>query len=239
MAKKTLNDLSALKDLSKQLHKKEKEEGEDAAGNRIREARAQRASATWGISKKDTAAMGHTVLADGSNATVEDYFRNSDAFIEDKFSDERLPSPGKKPRKESSEKRPGLAADGSNATIEDYFGNGEAFIEDKGEEFRRKGSSSRKSSKYLTVDLHMNAITHPADLPQSKYLDYQMNVFRNVMEDNESSKGKEIIFIHGGGDGILRKAIIDEIEEVWWRCEWRDAPFHEFGMGGAVVVKIR
>lgn len=239
MAKKTLNDLSALKDLSKQLHKKEKEEGTDAAENRIREARARKASAMWGISKKDTAAMGHTVLADGSNATVEDYFRNSDAFIEDKYNDERLPSSGKKSRKETIGKRPGPAADGSNATVEDYFGNGEAFIEDKGEEFRRKGSSSRRSSKYLTVDLHMNAISHPADLPQSKYLDCQMNVFRKVMEDNESSKGKEIIFIHGGGDGILRKAIIDEIEEVWWRCEWRDAPFHEFGMGGAIVVKIR
>ena len=237
MGKNTLNDLSALKDLSKQLHKKEKEEGAKAEADRIKSAKAQKASSTWGIRAQDTSAMGHTVLADGSNATVEDYFRNSDAFIEDKFSDERL----EKPRKVSSKEnvRPSrVAADGSNATIEDYFGSSDAFIEDKGEEFIKR-SSSRKSSKYLRVDLHMNAITHPADLPKNKYLEYQMGVFRRVMEENSASKGKEIIFIHGGGDGILRKAIIDEVEEVYWKCEWRDAPFHEYGMGGAIVVTIR
>ena len=238
MAKNSFNDLSALKDLSKQLHKKEKEEGEKAVDSKIKEAKARKASSQWGISRKDTHAMGHTVLPDGSNATAEDYFRNSDAFIEDKFSDERMAPSKASPKKRTEVPTSRVAADGSNATIEDYFGDGEAFIEDKGEDFRKR-SSSRKSSKYLTVDLHMNAITHPADLPKNKCLEYQMAVFRRVMEENAEHKGKEIIFIHGDGDGILRKAIIDELDEVYWKSEYRDAPFHEFGMGGAIVVKIR
>ena len=237
MAKSSFNDLSALKDLSKQLHKKEKEEGSKAADARVKEAKAAKASSQWGISRKDTHAMGHTVLPDGSNATAEDYFRSSDAFIEDKFSDERLPFTRPSVKKESSVPKSRVAADGSNATIEDYFGDSEAFIEDKGEDFRKR-SSSRRSSKYLTVDLHMNAITHPSDLPKNRYLQYQMAVFRRVMEENAEHRGKEIIFIHGGGDGILRKAIVDELDEVYWKCEYRDAPFHEFGMGGALVVKI-
>ena len=39
-------------------------------------------------------------------------------------------------------------------------------------------------------------------------LNYQLDVFRKTLEECKNKKGQKIVFIHGKGDGVLRKAIL-------------------------------
>lgn len=137
-----------------------------------------------------------------------------------------------------------VAPDGSNATVEDYLCGGDVFLEDKFGGFAprknsQQGSVPKAASKYLTYDLHIQALDHPKDLPREKFLDWQLKAFRKIMEANESHLGRKIIFIHGQGDGVLRRAITTELDERWWTCEYAPAPEEQYGFGAAIVVTIR
>ena len=50
-------------------------------------------------------------------------------------------------------------------------------------------------------------------------------------------KGKKIVFIHGKGEGVLRKNILQELKYRYKGCVWQDASFREYGFG-ATLVKI-
>jgi hypothetical protein len=193
---------------------------------------------------------------DGSDATVDDYFPNGDAFIEDKTSFDRLAVPyGKKAYRNSgagasagtsgNSVGAGSASgarhvlpDGSNATAEDYFAAGDPFAKDADVKSLRSSKSSRKSSRYVTVDLHIEKLTHPSGLKESEYLRFQMSAFRATMEKYRRQKGKKIIFIHGYGAGVLREAILKAVEDEYWPSEAVPAPTELFGTQGAVIVTI-
>ena len=65
----------------------------------------------------------------------------------------------------------------------------------------------------------------------------QMNEFRRVMDENVKTKGQKIVFIHGKGEGVLRKAILQELKYRYKNCSWQDASFREYGFG-ATLVKV-
>ncbi len=203
-----LNDLGDLKGLAKEMKKEEKRKEEE----RLRALEEERKRA---------------------RSLEESYFPSSLSTSSGKKS----PSPKSAPKGPA---RHEVLPDGSNATVEDYFPSSDAFINDKfddpfSEESRR---GSKAASKYIEVDLHITALSPPPSLPKNKYLEYQMGVFRRTMEENQGRRGRKIIFIHGVGDGILRRAIINELDEVYYKCQYQDAPFHKYGMGGALLVTI-
>ena len=68
-------------------------------------------------------------------------------------------------------------------------------------------------------------------------LNYQLDKFREVMNANVKHAGTRIVFIHGKGEGVLRKALLDELRRKYPRCEAQDASFREYGFG-ATLVKI-
>jgi dsDNA-specific endonuclease/ATPase MutS2 len=49
-------------------------------------------------------------------------------------------------------------------------------------------------------------------------------------------KGQRIVFIHGKGDGVLRKAILTELKTKYPACRWQDASFKEYGYGATMVT---
>ena len=51
-------------------------------------------------------------------------------------------------------------------------------------------------------------------------------------------KGQKIVFIHGKGDGVLRKAILQELKYKYKNYQSQDASFREYGFG-ATMVTIR
>ena len=66
----------------------------------------------------------------------------------------------------------------------------------------------------LEVDLHINELLDDTrGMGNAEILNYQLDKFREVMEKYKTKREQKIVFIHGKGDGVLRKALIDELKE--------------------------
>ena len=50
--------------------------------------------------------------------------------------------------------------------------------------------------------------------------------------------GRRIVFIHGKGDGILRRELIAELNKRPGMT-WQDAPVEKYGFQGAVRVTVK
>ena len=101
----------------------------------------------------------------------------------------------------------------------------------------RKSVQKDDRNSILEVDLHINELldnTH--GLSNADMLQYQLKKFVEVMEQYKNQQGKRIVFIHGKGEGVLRKAILDELKRKYPRCKWQDASFQEYGFGATQVT---
>lgn len=86
---------------------------------------------------------------------------------------------------------------------------------------RTKKSIPTCSSGILSVDLHIEALPGGSCVSSSQRLEFQINTFRRVIQQNLSHRGMKICFIHGIGDGILKAAIRKELDEVLaLRCSY-------------------
>ena len=78
-----------------------------------------------------------------------------------------------------------------------------------------EAAPSRKKVKndIMEVDLHAHELLDTtAGMSNSEILNYQLDVFRKTLEECKNKKGQKIVFIHGKGDGVLRKAILQELK---------------------------
>lgn len=101
-----------------------------------------------------------------------------------------------------------------------------------------KPAQKNQPNPVLEVDLHIEQLLDNTNgLTNGDMMMTQMNEFRRVMDANIKQKGKKIVFIHGKGDGVLRKSIIQELKYRYKGCTWQDASFREYGFG-ATLVKI-
>jgi len=91
----------------------------------------------------------------------------------------------------------------------------------------------------LVVDLHINELLDTtAGMSTADILNYQIDTFRRVMDQNLRNKGMKIVFIHGKGEGVLRQAITKELNYRYKTHDVQDASFREYGYG-ATQVTIR
>ncbi len=67
-------------------------------------------------------------------------------------------------------------------------------------------------------------------------LHYQVDVFKKTMAEYKHKKGQKIIFIHGKGEGVLRQAIVHELNYRYKSCSYQDASFQEYGYGATQVT---
>lgn len=87
------------------------------------------------------------------------------------------------------------------------------------------------------VDLHAHELLDTVrGMQPAEILAYQLDVFRKQMREAFASRLTEIIFIHGKGEGVLRKAILDALRRQWPRCQAQDASFLEYGFGATKVI---
>jgi hypothetical protein len=104
---------------------------------------------------------------------------------------------------------------------------------------QKKTTSSPKPSatngtNSLVVDLHIEAIPGGKSIPKGKELQFQMEMFRRVIRENQHHRGMSITFIHGIGDGILKAAMRKELNEVLaLRCSYN------VGDPAVTIVSIR
>lgn len=92
-------------------------------------------------------------------------------------------------------------------------------------------------NEIVEVDLHINELLDNTNgMSNTEILNYQLDRFREVLEQYKDKKGQKIVFIHGKGDGVLRKAVLDELKSKYKHHSYQDASFREYGFGATMVT---
>ena len=99
-------------------------------------------------------------------------------------------------------------------------------------------SSQRRSRNgILEIDLHASELLDDTrGLSNGEILNYQLDRFREIMNQYRQKREQRIVFIHGKGDGVLRKALLDELRRKYPTCKAQDASFQEYGFGATLVT---
>ncbi len=99
---------------------------------------------------------------------------------------------------------------------------------------RKKGTD-----EIVVVDLHASEILETtAGMSNQDILNFQLKVFHDTLSEYASQKGRKIVFIHGKGEGVLRRAVISQLNYKYKKYAYQDASFSEYGYG-ATQVTIR
>ncbi|MDE6022741.1 MAG: DUF2027 domain-containing protein, partial [Muribaculaceae bacterium] len=102
---------------------------------------------------------------------------------------------------------------------------------------RGKELSPYKLLPLIEVDLHIDSLVDTtAGMENKDMLQLQLDTVRKIMKENSKRKGQKIVFIHGKGDGVLRKAVRDLLKKEYPKCELQDASFQEYGFGATLVT---
>ena len=89
------------------------------------------------------------------------------------------------------------------------------------------------------VDLHINQlIDRVIGLSNREIINIQMETFHRELNLAISGNERSIVFIHGIGNGTLKKELHKSIERDYPICEYEDASFKEYGFG-ATLIRIR
>lgn len=92
-------------------------------------------------------------------------------------------------------------------------------------------------NEIVEIDLHIGELLDDTrGMSNSEILNYQLDKFREVMEQYKNKREQRIVFIHGKGDGVLRKAVLDELKRRYSACKTQDASFQEYGFGATMVT---
>ena len=101
----------------------------------------------------------------------------------------------------------------------------------------RKPVEKKKKDEIPVIDLHIHELVDTtAGMGPADILAYQMQKFREAMDEHKKHLGAKLIFIHGKGEGVLRKALLDELKRRYPRCTAQDASFMEYGFGATQIT---
>lgn len=107
----------------------------------------------------------------------------------------------------------------------------EKIIAHEGKKKRQKDDGT------LVIDLHADELLETtAGMNAADILRYQLDVFKKTMDENKKKKGQKIVFIHGKGEGVLRHALVHELNYRYKSCTYQDASFQEYGYGATQVT---
>ena len=94
-----------------------------------------------------------------------------------------------------------------------------------------------EKNRVIEVDLHIDQLLDTtAGMSNADVLEYQLQKFNEVISENQRNKNQKIVFIHGKGDGVLKKAILSELKKRYPTCHHQDASFQEYGYGATMVT---
>lgn len=99
------------------------------------------------------------------------------------------------------------------------------------------GDNPRKVLPLIEVDLHIGELTDSlVGMEPKDMLELQLDTVRRHMRDNSARIGQKLVFIHGKGEGVLRKAVLDLLKKEYPKAELQDASFREYGFGATLVT---
>lgn len=89
----------------------------------------------------------------------------------------------------------------------------------------------------VVVDLHIHELMDStAGMTNADILNFQLDKFNETMREHLTHPGQRLVFIHGKGEGVLRRAILEEVRRHYSYCEVQDASFQEYGFGATQVI---
>ncbi len=98
-------------------------------------------------------------------------------------------------------------------------------------------SNPTKVLPLIEVDLHIGELLDTvAGMDNKAILQRQLREVRDVMGANSRRIGQKIVFIHGKGEGVLRRAVLDLLRKEYPKAELQDASFAEYGFGATLVT---
>lgn len=97
--------------------------------------------------------------------------------------------------------------------------------------------ASQMKGGILEIDLHATELLDNTNgMSRTAILEYQVAFFHKVLEEQKNKRGQRIVFIHGKGDGVLRKRLLEELRTSYKRFQVQDASFQEYGFGASMVT---
>lgn len=88
------------------------------------------------------------------------------------------------------------------------------------------------------IDLHISALVDDFSyMKPHEIVSHQMDFFNRTLEDAMLNQFEKIIYIHGIGNGTLKKKLKDELRD-YEEIEVRDASFNRYGYG-AIEIQIK
>ncbi|MDE6322712.1 MAG: DUF2027 domain-containing protein [Paramuribaculum sp.] len=102
---------------------------------------------------------------------------------------------------------------------------------------KKRTKAERKAGDTIVVDLHISELVdNTRGLSNADMLNLQIDEFSRIMDENLKKKGQKIVFIHGKGEGVLRNAILKELNHRYKGHDVQDASFREYGFGATQVT---
>ena len=94
-----------------------------------------------------------------------------------------------------------------------------------------------QTADVIEVDLHINELLDTtAGMSNADMLQVQLDKFHAVIDEHKNHKGQKIVFIHGKGEGVLRKEIEKLLKTRYKTYYFQDASFREYGFGATMVT---
>lgn len=94
-----------------------------------------------------------------------------------------------------------------------------------------------KKLPLIEVDLHIGELTDTlTGMAPKDMLEMQLDEVKKTMASHSKRIGQKIVFIHGKGEGVLRKAVLDFLKKEYPKAELQDASFREYGFGATLVT---
>ena len=92
-------------------------------------------------------------------------------------------------------------------------------------------------SDVIEIDLHIHELLDStAGMSSGDIFKYQLSTFCRILKEQEKNKKQKLVFIHGKGDGILRRALEKELRTNYKQHMYQDASFCEYGFGAIMVI---
>lgn len=102
---------------------------------------------------------------------------------------------------------------------------------------RDPASNPHKLLPPVEIDLHAGELLDTtAGMTPADILTLQLDTVRKTMKEHSRRIGQKIIFIHGKGEGVLRKAILALLRKEYPKAGLQDASFREYGFGATLVT---
>lgn len=87
------------------------------------------------------------------------------------------------------------------------------------------------------VDLHINQLVESVvGMSNRDILERQMRVFESELEAAIQNREREVVFIHGIGNGTLKEKLRKTLETDYPVCSYEDASYKDYGFGATLVI---